>query len=438
MEDFARVAPRKRRRQKKKKATAAAAVATLPDDVVLEILARAADDDAALFRCAVSCKRWRALVADPSFLRRRWPEGARDPGSLLGFFQTTWKSRLTPFVPVPRSPLGPGHRLLSSFFPNDGGLLHDAVPLASRSGLLLVRLRSWHISFNSVQEWTDIDQGLVRLAVCNPLARTWDELPPLHHGSQVMSEYAILTDEDHCPKGRLQKRLPSYTTLFKVIIIMVAPHKVYTFSSAESSWSTPARCFEHIEHREYDFVHGNPVVSQGKIHWLLKGSGNFRTLEFCVETDHVSIIQFPIAQDFFEYNFYHGPVLNVAVDGKLSLICLHKKFLRLQIFTHQGDEGGGNGVADTIHTEVTELKHKAPPNEALYMYVGEKSATLLVTHRRKFVCIVNLETGKIDEVTDMSRELKGPTVVPFEIDWPAFFVSSLEDHLRHTVDPYIV
>ena len=57
---------------------------------------------------------------------------------------------------------------LSSFFPNAGGLLHDAVPLASRSGLLLMRLRSVH-------EWTNIEQGLVRLAVCNPLARTWDE-----------------------------------------------------------------------------------------------------------------------------------------------------------------------------------------------------------------------------------------------------------------------
>ncbi|XBJ19658.1 hypothetical protein VPH35_010605 [Triticum aestivum] len=431
MEDFARVAPRKRRRQKKKKARAAAAAATLPDDVVLEILARAADDVAALFRCAVSCKRWRALVADPSFLRHRWPEGARDPGYLLGFFQTTWKSRLTPFVPVPRSPLGPRHRLLGSFFPNAGGLLHDAVPLASRSGLLLVRLRSVH-------EWTDVEQGLVRLAVCNPLARTWDELPPLYHGSQVISEYAILTDEDHCPKGRLQKPLPRYTTLFKVIIIMVAPHKMYTFSSAESSWSTPTRCFEHLENLEYDFVHGNPVVSQDKIHWLLKGLGNFWTLEICIETDQVSIIQFPITQGFFEYSLYHGPVLHVAVVGKLSLFCVHKKFLRLQIFTHQGDQGGGNGVADATRTEVIKLKHKPPPTEALYMYVYEKSATQLVNDRRKFMCIVNLETGKIDEVKGMSCDLKGPTVVPFEIDWPAFFMCSLEDHLRHTVDPHIV
>jgi hypothetical protein len=70
------------RRKKKRRAAAAA---TVPDDVVLDILARVADVDlAALFRCAVTCNSWRSLVADPSFLRRRWPEGERHPSSLLG------------------------------------------------------------------------------------------------------------------------------------------------------------------------------------------------------------------------------------------------------------------------------------------------------------------------------------------------------------------
>uniref|UniRef100_A0A8R7PKU1 F-box domain-containing protein n=1 Tax=Triticum urartu TaxID=4572 RepID=A0A8R7PKU1_TRIUA len=109
-----------------------------PDDALLEILARVADDVAALFRCAVSCKRWRALVADPSFLRRLWPEGARDPGALIGFFHDPLVYGSTAFVPVPRSPLGPRRRPLGSFFPNADGLFSEAVPLASRSGLLLV------------------------------------------------------------------------------------------------------------------------------------------------------------------------------------------------------------------------------------------------------------------------------------------------------------
>ncbi|XBI41339.1 hypothetical protein VPH35_125810 [Triticum aestivum] len=42
----------------------------LPGDIVLEVLVRVADA-ATLRRCATACKRWRALAADPSFVRRR-------------------------------------------------------------------------------------------------------------------------------------------------------------------------------------------------------------------------------------------------------------------------------------------------------------------------------------------------------------------------------
>ena len=42
----------------------------LPEDLVLEVLTRVANA-AALVRCGTACKRWRALVADPSFVCRR-------------------------------------------------------------------------------------------------------------------------------------------------------------------------------------------------------------------------------------------------------------------------------------------------------------------------------------------------------------------------------
>ncbi|XBJ05919.1 hypothetical protein VPH35_024610 [Triticum aestivum] len=424
MEDVSRVAPRRRRQ--KKKARAAAAAATLPDDVVLEILARVADDAPALFRCAVSCKRWRALVADPSFLRRRWPEGAGDPGNLLGFCHDPLVYRSTAFVPVPRSPLGPRRRSLGSFFPNADGLFGDAVPLASRSSLLLVRLRA--------RRHHRTERVLVRLAVCNPLAGTWNELPPLHGASSMLCEdkCAIVTDADHPRKGR--RPSPIHTTLlFKVIIIMAGhdwrPYSMYTFSSAESRWSTPRRCFQRLD---YDFVqYGNPVVSPGKARWLIRDdSPSICTLEFCIQTGRVSITQFPIPSGFTKISSNHAPILSVGIDGNLSLICLHKDFLRLQICSiRQGEEGCGNGLADVLHTKVVELKHKPPQTtKPLSMYVGGKGATLLVTDRQGFTCAVNLETGTIDEVTGMSGNYELQTVVPFEIDWPAFFMSCLDAH----------
>ncbi|KAM3298820.1 hypothetical protein ACQJBY_040348 [Aegilops geniculata] len=141
------------------------------------------------------------------------------------------------------------------------------------------------------------------------------------------------------------------------------PYSMYTFSSAESRWSTPRRCFQRLD---YDFVqYGNPVVSPGKI-----------------------------------------------------------------FTTRQGEEGRGNSLADVlVQTKVVELKHKPPRiTKPLSMYVGEKSAALFVTDRQGFTCAVNLETGTIDEVTGMSGNYELQTVVPFEIDWPAFFMSRLDAH----------
>ncbi|KAE8768831.1 hypothetical protein D1007_59633 [Hordeum vulgare] len=126
----------------RKKTRAAAGNATLPEDVVLEILVRVADV-AALFRCTVACKRWRDLVSDAAFLRRRWP----GQHSLVGFFarQRHYRAparaaRAPALVPAPGCPLGPARRSLASFVPCAAGLLADAVPLASRDGLLLVCL----------------------------------------------------------------------------------------------------------------------------------------------------------------------------------------------------------------------------------------------------------------------------------------------------------
>uniref|UniRef100_M8CEA2 Cleavage/polyadenylation specificity factor A subunit N-terminal domain-containing protein n=1 Tax=Aegilops tauschii TaxID=37682 RepID=M8CEA2_AEGTA len=206
------------------------------------------------------------------------------------------------------------------------------------------------------------------------------------------------------------------------------PYNMYTFSSAESRWSTPRRCFQRLD---YDFVqYGSPVVSPGKVHWLIHDPRNICTLQFCIETGRVSVAQFPIPRGFTEISSNHAPILSVGIDGNLSLICLHENFLQLQISTRQGEEGRGNSLANVlVHTKVVELKHKPPQTtKPLSMYVGENSATLFVTDRRGFTCTINLETGTVDEFTGMSGNYELQAVVPFEIDWPAFFVSCLDAH----------
>lgn len=159
----------------------AAEAVWLPEDAVREILVRV-ESEAALFRCAVTCKRWSRLVADPSFLRRRWPDDQWAGRFLAGFFAPKRLDRTDPtfrkrepmfamfFVPTPRSVFGPCRRSRASFFPDADALILDhAAPLTTRRGLLLVCLASRR----------EYHRSVVRLAVCNLLAGVCNVLPLL-------------------------------------------------------------------------------------------------------------------------------------------------------------------------------------------------------------------------------------------------------------------
>lgn len=166
----------------------------LPDDVILEILSRvAANDVVLLFRCTVASKRWLALVADPSFLRRRWPESAYDPSSFLRLFgrqegsRGAWISGPPTFVPVMMpSRLSP---FPGSFGPDTAGLLDNAKPLVSCHGLLLVELSP-----------LDLEQKGLHLALCNMFSGTRDLLPPLKCAFFGIKGSAILENSDYCSK----------------------------------------------------------------------------------------------------------------------------------------------------------------------------------------------------------------------------------------------
>ncbi|KAE8781659.1 hypothetical protein D1007_45047 [Hordeum vulgare] len=87
---------------------AAAMAVPLPEDLLREILFRM-KDDAALFRCATTCKQRRRLVTDPGFLRRCWPEDAcHSPSSFVGFFTRvlTWERRAVARL-YPRTAIDP-------------------------------------------------------------------------------------------------------------------------------------------------------------------------------------------------------------------------------------------------------------------------------------------------------------------------------------------
>ncbi|GJN09506.1 hypothetical protein PR202_ga27519 [Eleusine coracana subsp. coracana] len=155
-------------------------VPQLPDDVITDILER--------------------LVADPVFLRCRWPDTSSS--ALIGFFvqrhQTNFStqrdislSRAPVFIPAPDSVLlGPCYRSLTSLVRDDGKILDKAKPLVARGGLLLVDIAPRSSEKNNIR----------LLCVCNMLTGRRERLPTLNAfllDDEGVGGYGLVTAADY-------------------------------------------------------------------------------------------------------------------------------------------------------------------------------------------------------------------------------------------------
>ncbi|KAF7021003.1 hypothetical protein CFC21_034022 [Triticum aestivum] len=429
---------------------------TPPDDVVREILLLL-DDVVTLFRCAATCKRWRRLIAEPSFLvRRRWPP------SLVGFFTQRWLVTTFPgssptdsssqlaFVPSSSSPslFGPGRRPLTSLVPNaDAPAVDRAVPLATRDGLLLVRLYPCD---------DDLEPNVVRLAVCDTLAGRWDVLPELDCDSQFCYSdtygYAII------PSSSGGDDRPA----FRVLLIGADKYEsetesqfnVHRFASSDRSWSAPRKCFDMMERHVWSMKEENAVVCRGNAHWLfVRASNHFHVLNVDVETGHVSLTKilrptrekFIPAADFDLLHVDHATALaNIrrslrdipgadrlatTADGTLlSLSVYHDR--RLEIWTQQQGDGdrSGDGDAEWLRTRVIDHKLTELIQQIEWwscIWSGERSGTLLIKdYDGGGMYTAHLDAGILEKVTHQIRDCN--VIVPMEIDWTTFFMTRLE------------
>jgi hypothetical protein len=385
------------------------AAETLPDDAILEILARVPEAPA-LLRCAATCRRWHALVADRSFLRRRWPDTAY---SLLDTFAPKKLNREdeASFLPGP-TPRSAGDRLLSSFVSDVGSLPADYVwPLASHDGLLLLSL----INLSSGAEQID---G-VQLAVCSLLAGTCDVIPPFKRYTYCKG-HAVLRSAD-CRQS------------FKELMIEGDDERGYglhTFVAGQPSWNAPTlhRCREAVG----SLMHSDAVVCQGRANWLFCASSTFRILHVDADTGRVSStkLRSPIS------SCPHGAGttnLNVArrgqsrlattIDGKLLSLCLYDADLQMvEIWTQPATRRG----QDWPRTGVIDLKPflgQHPP----CIWLGQRcgNGKLLIKLAQRHGYVANLQTGTMQELDTMSSSLIATGVVCMEIDWTTFFMARL-------------
>ncbi|KAM0849940.1 hypothetical protein ACQ4PT_053400 [Festuca glaucescens] len=221
----------------------------LPTDTIVEILSRLGDT-VAVIRCAATCKDWRRLILEPSFLSHR----RAGPSPLLGFFfrdtsqklprRRLYLRRPTRFLLLgPSQPQATTALHLSRFLPNAADLSGFAPVASGPSGLLALRRSpaSWHDS--------------ARIWVCDPMAGTSTFLPPLAptHSSP---ERVVFLDAD--------------ASSFRLLAAMEYPTAPYilmrVFSSRTGHWGTAVTA--QLPHNMVLLLSSPAVVHRGAVHWI--------------------------------------------------------------------------------------------------------------------------------------------------------------------------
>ncbi|XP_020158699.1 uncharacterized protein [Aegilops tauschii subsp. strangulata] len=401
---------------------------TLPDDVVVEILVRV-PDVADLFRCAATCKRCRLLIAEPSFLRRRWPEGVSHLSSLLGLFAVqqpreeptegdSTAAPMPPFTPVPWCSLGERYSFLTCPWPPDS----QAAVLTSRRGLLVLR-------FVPLNEPTNGYEKTMNLALYDPIAGKGRDLPELKSDRPFQIEgCALLTRADCCPD---ETRGATSWSFFKVLIIGgdrdEPRHSLHVFTStteSSSSWSTPRECYDCLEDDDTRVVsqQTTAVVCHGGIaHWLFKNASNLYALSVCARTTEMTLTRLPVTPDQTQ------PLLGVNNDGTPCLLRLDGKCFMLEIWTRRIDPMSGDSNTGHWHrTKMIKLQRpkRGKIDQAQCVCVGQTSGILLVKDNQEDIYIVDLQTGAMQAVTNWFRGIV-VMAIPFEMDWPEFFTRHL-------------
>lgn len=404
----------------------------LPDDVVSDILERV-PDSVSLFRCSVVCKQWRRLVADPVFLRRRWPENSGQP-SLLGFFvqrrrtnfsaQRNLSYRPSPsqapaFIPAPESSvLGPGRRLLTSFIRDDAGVLDKAKPLAARGGLVLVR----------VAPRSSENNNILRLCVCNLVTGSLERLPTLDasilDGDGVRG-YGLATGADYDDVGPHSHLAHGYSTLFLVLLVGFGKDGhlyLFRFSSAFAGsrrWRTDD-CRGPTGGAKLREIGGcrTAAIADGTAEWLFRGPENNRSLY----TLNVSLAAGHIAASKLRFDHVSSTVWLCSSDAKPSLLYVRSSWL--VIWSRRCEEDG------TFAWHPTSFRVLVG-NALSRVCAGESSGTVLTVFRSRdseWAYVLDIQSNSATKVEGWIPSFDNSTVVPFEINWPMFFMSRLGVH----------
>uniref|UniRef100_A0A0D9X5C7 F-box domain-containing protein n=1 Tax=Leersia perrieri TaxID=77586 RepID=A0A0D9X5C7_9ORYZ len=255
--------------------------------------------------------------------------------------------------------------------------------------------------------------------------------PPLVARDGVRG-YAILTAADH----RISQ-IPSdgYNTFFQVMVIGNHRDDNQRFFSATTntnlppSWITPTNCSERTLRRvRSPYGHRIAAVSNGIAYWLFHGEQeSLCTLDVSIDTDKIGATRLPLDILPLAIRMDGSTAwLYVSVDARLSLALIHNNYLN--VCTRKETQG-------------------APACWVVWkgslsgVCIGEESGTMLTLYHSDpdRAYLLDLPSGVTTWMKDWSRWFNYLTAVPFEINWPAFFLSRLRSSDPQWVrDGYLV
>ncbi|CAM0884539.1 unnamed protein product [Alopecurus aequalis] len=407
--------------------------ALLPDDVLRDIFSRLPDPND-LLRCAHTCRHWHRLLGELAFLRQR-------ASFIPGAFSQLATDPIGPKEPMKRNeslyppqfeglhtPQPDGLRFsdLALFFPRDGGLFDYANPLASRRGLLLLRIKPM-----------PFDSRKLHLVVCHPLIGEQGTRllppPPLNvdpkSGGDDVIGYAIVTAADHSNLHHQQRH-----SAFHVFFTAVGSDKqlrAYSYSSAMGRWGTPIDCPQ-----VFRLTMSGPragTVAEGAVHWLYTDDTSYYTLDVGTDSEQaVSLTKIPVQVRHYTH-YWPPPPFPCTVRGKLAFV--HAYYIgKLELWTKQ-ENNDDHGVGGWL---CSELMYEPGNNITMYAFLENKGAMLIQTGFGFFT--LDLESKELDRMADLTWDTRklcdeymcgkrnrcGDCTynkrVIYEMDWPSYLL----------------
>ncbi|CAM0949076.1 unnamed protein product [Alopecurus aequalis] len=357
----------------------------LPEDTILDILSRVGDA-VAVVRCAATCKSWRRLILEPSFLPRR----RAGPSSLLGFFfrdtsQKLPRRRLYRRRPTRFLLLGPSQPALhlSRFLPDAAGLSGFAPVASSGAGGLLALRRSPPSSGDPV-----------RICVCDPMAGTSTFLPALPPAQ--FPESVVFLDADG--------------SSFRLLAAMEYPPApgflVRVFSSRIGHWG--AALTAYLPDNMVVLIDSPAVVHHGAVHWIcgtraLPNAVHMLALRPGQAEASACRVDLPLRAGIHRLSHAAGAVrLSNSAQGCLSLVLLDEPVISIWNF----EEDGVGGKSWSHHRTVRLMSvlpseiFDAPSAERglSIAAVCDQSGSLFLRAVGEGLFVLNLETEMMSKV----------------------------------------